>query len=54
MGGHAGLSTLVADDQTVRLAVTRLYEPPQMPYTEANDDFRQKIPKFILIESAPL
>jgi SAM-dependent methyltransferase len=37
-----------------RLAVTRLYEPPQMPYTEANDDFRQKIPKFILIEAKPL
>ena len=37
-----------------RLAVTRLYEPPQIPYTAANDDFRQKIPKFILIEAAPL
>jgi SAM-dependent methyltransferase len=37
-----------------RLVVTRLYEPPQIPYTAANDDFRQKIPKFMLIEAMPL
>ncbi len=36
------------------LAVTRLYEPPQIPYTEAMDDFRHRIPKFILIEAVPV
>jgi len=37
-----------------QFAVTRLYEPPQIPYAETNEDFRQKIPKFILIEAVPL
>jgi SAM-dependent methyltransferase len=36
------------------LAVTRLYEPPQMAYSASNEDFRQKIPKFLLIEAMPV
>ena len=36
-----------------RLAVTRLFEPPQLAYTPEITDFRQKIPKFVLIEAMP-
>jgi len=36
-----------------RLAVTRFFEPPQLAYTPEITDFRQKIPKFVLIEAMP-
>jgi SAM-dependent methyltransferase len=51
---HRSLTDYFDGLRANRLAVTRLYEPPQIPYTESNDDFRQKIPKFVLIESVPL
>ncbi len=39
--------------QRNRLAVTRFFEPPQVAYTPEITDFRQKIPKFVLIEAMP-
>jgi SAM-dependent methyltransferase len=51
---HRSLTDYFEALRANQLAVTRLYEPPQMAYTEANDDFRQKIPKFLLIEATPI
>ena len=57
-GGHRHYHRSLTDYcdalRASRLAVTRLYEPPQMPYSESNADFRQKIPKFMLIETMPI
>jgi hypothetical protein len=51
---HRSLTDYFDGLRAHHLAVTRLYEPPQMPYTESNDDFRQRIPKFLLIEAVPV
>lgn len=51
---HRSLTDYFEALRASRLAVTRLYEPPQMPYSESNADFRQKIPKFVLIETMPI
>jgi SAM-dependent methyltransferase len=51
---HRSLTDYFESLRANQLAVTRLFEPPQVPYTAENDDFRQKIPKFILIEAIPL
>ncbi|MEM7111923.1 MAG: class I SAM-dependent methyltransferase [Chloroflexota bacterium] len=50
---HRSLTTYFDCLRRSRLAVTRLFEPPQMPYSEEITDFRQKIPKFLLIEAMP-
>ena len=51
---HRSLTDYFDSLRAHHFAVTRLFEPPQIPYTAMNDDFRQKIPKFILLEAIPL
>jgi hypothetical protein len=51
---HRSLTYYFDSLRAQRLAVTRLFEPAQIPYTQENVEFHQSIPKFLLVESVPL
>ncbi len=51
---HRSLTYYFESLRACRLAVTRLYEPPQTPQAAENREFHRNIPKFILIESIPI
>ena len=51
---HRSLTYYVDCLRNNHLAVTRLYEPPQIPFATENVEFHRNIPKFMLIESVPV
>jgi hypothetical protein len=51
---HRSLTYYIDCLRNNQLAVTRLYEPAQIPYTTENVEFHRNIPKFMLIESVPI
>ena len=51
---HRSLTDYFETLRASRLAVTRLYEPPQIVADAAGDDFRTKIPKFMLLEASAI
>jgi SAM-dependent methyltransferase len=51
---HCSLTYYMDCLRANQLAVTRLYEPPQIPYTMENVEFHRNIPKFMLIESVAI
>ncbi len=57
-GGHRHYHRSLTDYfdylRAARFAVTRLFEPEQMPYATENIAFHRSIPKFLLMECVPL